>query len=486
MKVGQTSIVVFLSKLLGSALGFLGTLYFARELGAEVIGVYTLVLTVVGWLILASEVGVGTAMVKRISEGTDRGAHLTAALLTILAFALSLSVLVVLGTPVLESYVSEFDQHVTLSVVWFVIALIFIQLFDKFVFKTLKGERKVHIVGLLNPVQIGGQSLLQIALVFAGYGLFGMLVGYIVGGIIVGAVGLVWVSVRPKRPRKRHFKSLFEYAKFSWLGGLRNRAFNEVDILLLGVFVQTGLVGVYSVAWSIAKFLDLFGTSVASTVFPEISHTSAQQSRQDAAAMLEDALAYTGLIAIPGLVGGVLLGDRLLMLYGEEFVDGTAVLGLLILSVLIYSYQKQLRNGLNGLDRPDLAFRINAVFIVLNVGLNLALIWQYGIEGAAVATATSVAVVLLLSHYMLSQLITFEVPYTTIAQQWIAALVMGATVFGARTAIERLAVIDHNAAIVVALVALGACIYFVTLFGISTDFQETVNRNLPVELPTVR
>jgi len=483
MKVGQTSVVVFLSKFVAAVLGFLGTLYFARVLGAEVLGLYALVITVVGWLALAGRLGVGQATTKRISEGDEQGEYLAAAAISLFALATVVSVLVLLARPLLEVYIGEFDQYVALSVVWFVVPLLFIHLVYRTVFRTLEGERKVHVAGLLEPVRTGGRSLIQIGLVVVGYGLLGMLVGYMVGGILVGLVGLLWVSTRIERPARRHFRSLFEYAKFSWLGGIRSKTFNEVDILLLGVFVQTSLVGVYAVTWSIAKFLDLFGNAIRATLFPEISHTAAQQSDQAVAGLVEDALAYTGLLAIPGLVGGVLLGDRLLGLYGEAFVAGASVLGLLIGAVLLYSYQKQLMNGLNGLDRPDLAFRVNAVFVVLNAGLNLVLIPRYGIEGAAVASVLSTAVSLLLAYYLLSGVISFGVPSGPLVRQWAAALMMGLVVLVAREAVGTTTVISHNAAIVVSLVGIGAGVYFLTLLAISREFRGTVDRNLPVDLP---
>jgi O-antigen/teichoic acid export membrane protein len=479
MKIGQTSVVVFLSKLLGSALGFLATLYFARLLGAEVVGLYALVLTVVGWLLLIVEVGIGGATVKRISEGKEQGKYLTAAVTWVLLFGTVISIGVVLGRPLLESYIHGFTQKVGLSVAWFVVAITFVRLFRSTVRRALKGERKVHIVGLLEPVNAGGRSVIQIGLVFAGFGLFGMLVGYMLGTALVGLVGLFWVTTRPAWPSKRHFRSLFDYAKFSWLSKLEARVFTEVDLLLLGVFVPTSLVGVYSIAWSLANFLSLFGAAIRSVLFPEVSYTSTQESNQAAAGMLESALAYTGLLSIPGLVGGAILGDRLLMLYGGEFVEGTVVLGLLILAVLFYSYQKQLINGLNGLDRPDLAFRVNALFILLNAGLNVVLIWLYGIEGAAVATAFSAAVTLAFSYYVLSQLITFDLPVRQIAHQWIAALGMGLVVLGARRLIEVTGVTDHNAVIVVVLVGLGAVVYFLALLAISARFRTTVRENLP-------
>jgi len=483
MKVGQTSIIFFISKLLGSALGFIGTLYFARRLGAEVLGIYALVMTVVGWLILIGDLGIGSAIVKRISEGKEQGSYLTAGITWVFLITTIISMGVVVTQPLIESYINEFSQYVSFPVAWFIVGLVIVFLLYEVIISVLKGEKKVHIVGLLDPIKIGGRSLLQIGLVFFGFGLFGMLVGAIFGITLAGLVGVLWVSVQPAGPAKHHFQSLFNYAKFSWLGKLQSRVFNEIDILLLGVFVQTSLVGVYSVAWSFSKFLDLFGTSIRATLFPELSYTSAQESKQAAAGMVEDSLAYTGLIAIPGLVGGVVLGDRLLRLYGKEFADGASVLGLLILAVLLFSYQKQLMGGLNGLDRPDLAFRVNAVFIALNAGLNLVLIPRHGIEGAAAASVLSTGVSLGLAYYVLSGLITFRLPYGELSRQVVAALAMGVVVLGARELLSSTGMVNNNAIIVVSLVGLGAGVYFLTLLVISTEFRATVDRNLPVDVP---
>lgn len=483
MKIGQTSLVVFLSKLLGSALGFVATLYFARELGAEVIGLYTLVLTVVGWLILVADLGVGQAVIKRISESKERGAYLSAGLMWVAMLGVVFSVFVIFAEPWLNRYVGEFDQYVAVSVIWFIIVILAVRLFYRIVFQVLRGERKVHIAGLLSPVKVGGQSLFQIGLVMAGFSLAGMLAGYVLGGIVVGLVGLYWVTVRPTRPSVRHFRSLFDYAKFSWLGSLKSRTFNEVDILLLGVFVNSTLVGVYAVAWSLSKFLDLFGSAISSTMFPEISFTSTQDAKEAASGLIEDSLAFTGLIALPGFVGGTILAERLLRIYGPEFTQGAAVLALLILAVLIYSYLSQLLNALNGIDRPDLAFRVNAIFITLNASLNIVLIWQYGIEGAAVASVVSVAITLLFCYRTLNRLIDFETPVGEIGRQIVAAALMGGMVWIGLEAIETTNTLQHNFAIVVLLVGFGAAVYFVILLGISKRFRATVHRNIPFELP---
>jgi len=485
MRIGQTSIIVFSSKFLGAALSFLASLYFARTLGAEAFGVYGLVLTLVTWLKLGGTMGVGSAMTKRISEDEEPGAFLSAGVLSVLVFGFVTSAAVVLAGDVVTAYVGAFNQYIALSVVWVVIGLLFIKLLYTVVIKALEGERKVHIAALLDPVKFGSRSVIQIGLVFAGFGLGGMLVGYAIGGVLIGVIGVAYVSVPFARPSGRHFRSLYEYARYSWLGSLKSRSFNDVDILVLGAFVSEALVGVYLAAWSIAKFLNLFATAIQSTLFPEISNLANKERMNAVTGLISDSLTFTGLVVIPGLIGGLLLGDRLLLIYGPEFVDGTAVFGLLLLAVLIYGYQKQLLNALNAIDRPDISFRINAAFIIVNVCLNVVLILQYGIVGAALATVASAILGVTAAYVALNRLLAFDAPISEIARQLLAAAIMGVVVYAVRAIGEETTLATVNEVFVILLVCLGAGIYFFVLYVISSAFRDVVRRNLPVAIPGI-
>jgi O-antigen/teichoic acid export membrane protein len=483
MKLGQTSIIVFLSKVFGSLLGFIATVYFARILGAEVLGIYSVIIALLGWLKMGGRVGINSAMIKRISEGKQQGEYFTAGGLLIGGMIVLVVGLVLIFQFQIESYVSGFEDYSSASVVWFIVAIFLTFNFNMLVKIALKGQRLVYIAGILNPLKIGIQSIVQILLVYAGYRLVGMLIGYGVGIIVAACIGAVFVSIQPKLPRRRHFRSLLEYAKYSWLSGLKSRAYNDVDILILGVFVSQSLIGIYTVAWSITRFLDVFGIAISQTMFPEISNVSAQESNEAAVSLIEDALTYAGFIIIPGLVGGILLGDRLLQIYSSEFVQGIDVLWLLLLSLLFYAYLKQFLNALNAIDRPDLAFRANIVFIGCNIVLNLILIWQIGWVGAAIASALSAAGGLITAYGLIQRVVDVRVPANEIGRQFAAALTMGGVVWLLRTAIERTEITDHNFVIVLSLVFVGAAVYGAMLLGISPNFRTTISRNLPFDVP---
>jgi len=482
MRIGQTSLVVFLAKVVGSAIGFVATIYFARVLGSEVIGIYAVVMSTAKWLQTGGRMGVSNAVNKRVSEGNDRGEHLAAGLVSVLVFLAGVSVLVVLFQSPVEAYIDDFETYTEISVIWFVTGLIVVQLLFLFLLETLKGQRLVHVAGLLKPVRTATRSAIQVTLVVFGWGIVGLFVGYAAGAVLVGVVGVAFVSVRPRVPGREHFESLLEYARFSWLSGLKSRALNDVDIVVLGALVPSSLVGVYAVAWSLTKFLSLFGNAVSQAIFPEISNAVAQDRPDDAVAIVEDALAYAGLIAIPGLAGGLILADRLLRIYGPDFVQGTEVLWLLLLAIVWYSYFRQFLNALNGMDQPGAAFRANLVFILSNIVLNVVLIWQIGFVGAAIASVLSVLLGTVVAYGLLSQFMPVTLPLAEIGRQVLAAVVMGGLVFLGERAVETTGLLQRNVLIVGGLVVFGAGIYVVVLFVISAQFRATVRRNLPVDV----
>jgi O-antigen/teichoic acid export membrane protein len=482
MKLGQTSVIYFLSRLLAAFLGFIATIYIARLLGADPLGVYYLVLGVVSWLAIAGKIGVSGAISKRVSEGEQQVQYTMAGTSFVTIPFLTL----VAGLFLLRSHVHDYIGYPATR---YIILILLVTLSWSIVSALLKGLHLVHLKGFLSPVRTGSKSVLQIAAAAAGMGVAGLFLGYAAAYLLVFVVGGLFVARSLDGfalPQKRHFRSLFNYAKFAWLGSLQSRMFNYTDVIVLGFFVPSALIGIYGVAWNVAQFLILFGGAISNTLFPEMSELSAKEDPQSVADLVEDALSYAGLLLIPGLIGGTILGERLLRIYGEEFAQGATVLGILILANLLMSYQGQILNTLNAIDRPDLSFRANVVFIIGNLALNLILVFLYGWIGAAVATALSVTLSLVVAYFMLESIVDFEVPYREIGLQWVAAVIMGGVVLASLRFENTHGVLGHNLATVLLLITFGASIYFLMLLLISSEFRATVDRNLPFDVPLVR
>lgn len=474
MRLGQTSLIYFLSRLVSSIIGFLATLYFARKLGASPLGIFNLTTSLVAWLAILGQAGVSGAITKRVSESEQPSEYAIAGGAIVGGLFAVVSVFVLLFQDAVNSYIGY-------SAAEYLILILVSTLLFSLISSLLSGFHLVHVRGLLSIAKTGGQSVIQIVAVSAGLGVIGLYLGHIVGFVLVILLGLYYLRKEIpgfSKPSLTHFRSLGEYARYSWIGGLQSKMFNYADIIILGLFTSSSLIGVYAVAWNIGQFLILFSGSLKSTLFPELSEISAKDGPQAVAGLVNKSLVYAGLFTIPGLVGGALIGNRILAVYGPEFRRGAEVLFILILANVIMGYQNQLLNALNAIDRPELSFRVNLWFAVLNISLNVVLIYYFGWVGAAIATATSVGISLVVAYVYASRFIGLVIPVREITKQSAAALVMGAFVYGGITLQETYGLISQNFVIVLLAAGGGAFIYFTTLYCISADFRETIQNNV--------
>jgi O-antigen/teichoic acid export membrane protein len=132
-------------------------------------------------------------------------------------------------------------------------------------------------------------------------------------------------------------------------------------------------------------------------------------------------------------------------------------------------YGSQFVDVLYAVERPDAAFRTNAVFTVANLSLNVILVSQFGWTGAAVATLLSSALTLLLGYYYLSKLLeTIQIPIDELARQVASAVMMTVVVY----VIEIFIGPSHIGTILVVFV--GAIAYVIVLVTISANVRHDV------------
>lgn len=466
MRIGQNSAINFVSQVAASLLGFAANIYLARKLGPDVLGVYFVVVAVLIWLKILGGMGVVTALRKRLSEDGPEAPYLAAGIVAQAAVFLLMAAALLVA----RDYVREYLRGVSVALV---VGLLGLTLWFQFMLAVLDGQHRVHLSSLLTPLERLVRSGVQIAAVFLGYALTGMLFGYGVAALAAALAGVAFARSNLAAPERHHVVDLFSYARYSWLGTLSSRAFASMDTLVLGLLVADGLIGVYEIAWNLASILAVFGTSISRAMFPEVSKLSDEHGPAAVGDLVSSGLQYSGLFLLPGLVGAAIVGDRVLAVYGQGFPRGHLVLVVLVAARLVYAYGAQLVNSLNAIDRPELAFRVNGAFAATNVTLNLVLVYAYGWHGAAVATAASAVVTLLLGYRATTRLVPVELPVREVAKQCLAAGVMGVVVYAGRS------YLPPRLSLTVALVLAAAAVYVTVLLGVSPDFRTTVRTNLP-------
>lgn len=450
--------------------GFVATIALTRTLGQDRYGTYVVVLSVLAWVVMAGKLGLPQAIRKRVSERSE-GNYVAMGLFA--QFGLYAIVAVCLW--IARHHLNEF---IGIEATLVLIMMLGVRLLLDVVRSILDGQHLVHVSSILSPIEWTGRSFVQVTFVLSGFGIIGAFAGYIVGAVVATAIGTYFVTVPQTLPSRQDLYNLKSYAQFSWLGSIRGRTFLSMDTIILAFFVSNSLVAVYEIAWNLASLFAIFGSSISQTLFPAMSKISSEQeSDAEIARLLRISLAFTGLFIVPGFVGSALVGDIILTIYGSGFDTGYYLLFVLTFARLLYGYMGQFLSTINAVDRPDLTFYINAVFVVVNLVLNIVLTWQFGWYGAATATTISAGLGLVLGYYYASQIINVVVPFGEIAKQWIAAGIMAIVVLAGRL------MIGSSLPIVVILVVVGSAVYFGALLALSHEFRATVHDNLPFELP---
>lgn len=408
-----------------SLVEMIGILYIARVAGAKTLGTYALFRAMFVLGSLAVDAGIREATIKRIAEGRDEGQLLVAS--TLVRGLLLVPVVAVIvgfggwiadyvGSPIMVPYLA---------------ALVVLEVFAETVYAGLHGEQRVGRAEFSLFANVAGKVVVWTAALPLGYGLSGVLFGHLVGSALQIAVGAAFLTVRPSVPTRRHVERLTSFGKYSWLGSVRERAWVWTDTIVLGFFVGSGLVGVYELSWQLSAAFFLAPSAISSTLFANVDRLRRQEGTRAVRETLEQSLVYSGVVAIPGLVGAAIVAESLLSMVDPTYAVGAVALVVLIFARLAHSYEVVFAKVINAYDRPDLTFRADVAFIVCNVVGNVIAIATVGWIGAAVATAVSMGVRFLLSYRYLRSLIDVPVPGRAIGLEVLAALLMGGVLLSA-------------------------------------------------------
>lgn len=459
MRLGRTTLVHFTTQVLVSVAGFAATFAIARFGGSELLGVYTVAAALVFWFNVPT-MAVAEALTKRLSEGGDRGGMLVTAVALNGSVALGIGGAIVVGGPFVDQFVGARISELVALLFISNVALITI-------LSALRGEKRIATSGGVKATERVVRSVLQVGAVVLGYGVAVLVASHAIASVGAASIGLALLGTRFGIPSIDHARSLLRFARYSWLGTLRIRAFAWIDTIVLAFFVVPSLIGIYEVAWNLASLFALVAISVQTTLFPELSELSADDDYDRIHHYLEEGLVFTGVFTIPGLFGALVVGERVLRIYSAEFARGVEVLAILIVARMLSAYGEQFVNAINAIDRPDVAFWVNLTFVGTNLVLNVVLVAVFGWTGAAVATALSATTMLVLAYGALASLIgTPSLPFREFGAQITAATAMAVVIHAA----ERVAPLSM--AMTIVLVALGVVVYFVVLLGTSARIRR--------------
>ena len=166
----------------------------------------------------------------------------------------------------------------------------------------------------------------------------------------------------------------------------------ETDSLMLGSMQGAESVGIYTVANRCTQLITFILIAVNSSIAPTFATLYAQGNLQKLQSIVTKSCRLILLSSLPLSMILIFFGHWFLLIFGSEFVAGHSALIFLSIGKLVNATTGSVALLLNmtGNER-DTALGV-AISALLNAVLNFLLIPHFGIQGAAVATATSTVV----------------------------------------------------------------------------------------------
>jgi O-antigen/teichoic acid export membrane protein len=173
-------------------------------------------------------------------------------------------------------------------------------------------------------------------------------------------------------------------------------SFYWISTILLSVMKGDVMVGWYNASYRMVLVLSFIPAAVITAIYPVMSKLF--MTSQDSLRMVhEKSLKYLAMLAIPLGVGTTILASRFIsLIFGSEYVESVTALQILVWSEVCIFISMPLTNLFYSMNKQILMTVITATCLAINVVFNLALIPQYGLIGASIATVLTEALSLIL------------------------------------------------------------------------------------------
>lgn len=219
--------------------------------------------------------------------------------------------------------------------------------------------------------------------------------------IFVGLVVHAWRLYRPRwRGLRPAAQRLVHYGTRSYGIDLVSTLASQVDQVLVVGLLAPAAVGLYVVALSLARVLNVIQTALCVVLFPKATG----RAPDEVLTLTGRAVRVSMALTLVGAIAAVLLAPfGLRLLYGPQFLAALPVFRILVPEVLLSGVAAVLTQAWMALGRPGTVTLVQVSSFALALLMMLILIPRHGLIGAGLALllATSVRLGLLLLCYPL-------------------------------------------------------------------------------------
>jgi O-antigen/teichoic acid export membrane protein len=166
----------------------------------------------------------------------------------------------------------------------------------------------------------------------------------------------------------------------------------RLDIVLVGIMRGPVDAAIYTAATRFLVVGQLGNAALSMAAQPQLTHLFAIGDRRGAGQVYQVTTAWLIILTWPLYLLAVVYGPAVLAVFGHSYRAGSTVMVILGLAMLVATGCGQVDIVLTTTGRTSWSLMNGLMAVVVNVGVDLALIPRYGITGAAIGWAAAIAI----------------------------------------------------------------------------------------------
>ena len=428
-KITKGAALIFLGLIISKILGYVYRILIART-GTEIYGLMSIGIAVFSLMTAISLLGLDRGLLRYVSfykgkEDLEKANEVISFSFKITFF---ISILISIIFFIFSKQISLYFFHnQDLSIVFKILAVFIpFSVFRELISNIFQAFQKIkYEIYSKNIIENITKIILTIIFMIMGIKLIGFTIAYAFGILISSLTAFFFFKKKIFPSFKANLsissslkKELFVYSLPLTLSILITSIMNWTDTLMLGYFKTTSEVGIYNAALPTASFLYIVPSMLLTLFVPILTELYVREKKD----IFEQI--YKRVIKWIFLTNTILLGILYLfskpilkILFGNEYVPASTALIILSMGYFVGFLMTPSTRVLMVIKRTKLIFINTLIIMIVNITLNFYLIPIYGINGAAIATATAFlirAILLFVESILVVKIMPFNLKYVGI------------------------------------------------------------------------
>jgi len=410
-------------------LSFITSPVMAYYIGASGLGLWTMLFAITS-LLGVTNLGIPGATIKYVAEFKDDKNRLYQAVSTSFVISIILGIVTAVALFITADIITGIFNMPSLTPLLklFLLTIPFSYMVESII-ATLNGLREMKLVSFLNVTSKSLNFGLVLIPIILGYGIKGAVIGIIIATIIYAFIALFFFSNFIFHLTFSKFretaKKLLHFGIQTVISGIVSIMLYRIDVLMIGYFMTSTEVGIYSVAIGIARMIWIIPQSINTVSYPTFSYYWGKGEHDVVNKLFNKGLKYSACMLAPIGLGLAIFGkDAILLLYGTKFLPAVLPLQILLIGAVVRGIWISIGTIFSAVGRVDLGYKIPPLTAIPNILLNYILIPYYGIPGAAIATTLSFFINLSVSAYIAKRIVHVRYDITWFSKAIVLTIVI--------------------------------------------------------------